>query len=170
MSERTKEGLQCLILYAVLWLLQIFLPALFGARTAPDLVLTVTAGLMFLTEDRQKWMVCGLIAAFLWDLVFGFYVGIGLASMLVICLLILAVQHVMELEGLVMYLIYLAAAVFLYTTVSWVFSLAGGAPYGYLYALRALPVCLIMDLITGLILYWIILRADFRLRRKNWYR
>lgn len=159
------------IFYLICFLLQVFLRTLLpGLSAVPDVVLIMTAGLMFLSEEREQWMVYGLIFALIWDMVFGLYIGMGFAASLAVYLLVLAFLRNFQAEGFVLYLIYLAAVTLLYMLLFWVFSRIGGAPYGLLYVLKGYPARAIGNLIAGLILYYLSARENVRLRRKNWYR
>lgn len=167
MSRQWKNA----VFYFICFLLQVFLRTLLpGLPAVPDVVLVVTAGLLFLSEEREQWMVYGLIFALIWDIVFGLYVGMGFAASLAVYLIVLAFVRNFQAEGFVLYLIYLLAVTLLYMVFSWAFSRIGGAPYGLLYALKSYPARAAGNLIAGLILYWMSAREHVRLRRKNWYR
>ena len=68
--------------YLVAFILQPFLYNLFpGIGATPNLILCLTAVLVYLYDENVPWMAFGVGAALAVDITYGLYIGIGMIDM-----------------------------------------------------------------------------------------
>lgn len=148
-----------LIAYLVAFILQPFLYNLFpGIDATPNLILCLTAVLVFIYEDNVPWMAFGVGFALAMDFAYGLYIGIGMMTMIIVILAIMVFKHFFNVENLLNSVILSVVITWVYATVYWLIAFIGGSPYTYWYALKSLPWQLVFNAIIFMLIYLVMIR------------
>ena len=167
-----REGLaKSILMYSVALVIQAFvLGVCMKSIPAPNIILALTAAMLYTHEDRYRYMALGILSCLVLDITQGFFIGIGMISMIAVVIASLIAGRALAGGSAVVAFVYTAAVTFTYYLVYWLLAKLAGSGYGFLYAFRTsiLPQ-MIMCAVIALIIFLATRRKIKRTARRNWY-
>lgn len=162
---------RALILYVAALFLQPFLYNLFpsfGGQVNPFLCLTVT--LTFVYDETLPGILFGCIFGLIIDSFFGMYVGPGALCLVAAGLAVMLLKQFANKENFINIVLLMLFSTWLYASLYWCIYAALGSPYSYLYAMKTLPLPLLLNVVTGGVLYLILIKRVIKHRRDRYFK
>ena len=162
---------RALILYVAALFLQPFLYNLFpGSGGQVNLFLCLGVVLTFVYDETLPGILYGCVFGLLEDAFFGMYVGPGALCLVGAGLAVLLLKHFTNKENFVNIVLLLLFSTWLYASLYWCIYAALGSPYSYLYAMKTLPLPLLLNLVAGGALYLVLIKRVIKHRRDRYFR
>lgn len=162
---------QGFFLYLGAFILQPFLceliPALGGSL---NLILCLTVILTYLFDETLPGLFFGLIFGLLSDVLYGLYVGPGAFALMIVGILVFVCRRFTNIENFFNALFVMLISTWLYTSLYWLIYHAIGSPYSYLYAMKSIPLMLLLNCVVAAGLYFVLIKRVIRYRRDRYFR
>ncbi|MDD6042515.1 MAG: hypothetical protein PUB87_02030 [Eubacteriaceae bacterium] len=164
--NRKQLIIGCLLAFLLKPLIDAILPGTMGNG---NLILCLTTVAAFLTDDYPFVVSIGALFTLLDDAVYGLYCGPKTLGLVVVCIAIIVAKFFFNHENIINAVGVLAVSAWLALTVEWIVYYLIGTPYSYLYALKSLPGNMVINVLIGIVIYYVLLNRIKRNRTDRYY-
>ena len=162
---------RALILYVAALFLQPFLYNLFpGFGGQVNLFLCLGVVLTFVYDETLPGILFGCIFGLIEDAFFGMYVGPGALCLVTAGLAVMLVKNFTNKENFFNVVVLLPFSTWLYASLYWCIYAALGSPYSYVYAMKTLPLPMVLNLVVGSVLYLVLIKRVIKHRRDRYFK
>lgn len=162
---------RALILYVAALFLQPFLYNLFPSFGGQvNLFLCLTVVLTVVYDETLPGILYGCIFGLIEDAFFGMYVGPGALCLVTAGLAALLLKQFTNKENFINIVMLLLFSTWLYASLYWCVYAVLGSPYSYLYAMKTLPLPLVLNAAAGSVLYLVLIKRVIKHRRDRYFR
>ena len=162
---------QAFLFYLAAFLLQ---PFLYGVIPAAginlNMILCLTVVFTFVYEEVLPGLFFGPIFGLLTDIMYGQYIGPTAFAVAVCGVIVFILKEYFNNENVINAIIMLIVSTFIFVTTIWIVYNFTNNSYSYVYALKVLPVQLILNTVAGTLLYSVLIKKVVKHRRDRYFR
>lgn len=162
---------QAFLFYLAAFVLQPFLYGIIpSAGINLNMILCLTVVFTFVYDEVFPGLFFGPIFGLLTDIMYGQYIGTAAFAIAIAGVIVFLVKIYFNNENVVNAIIMLIASTWIFFTVMWIIYNLSDNSYSYLYALKGLPVQLILNTVAGTLLYLVLIKKAVKHRRDRYFK
>lgn len=142
--------------------------SIFGAT--PNLFLCMLVIFVFLYDDRDYFIVLGVVFGLFMDICYMPYVGVSALGYFILGVALIVTREMLNKENIATIVLLTVAATPAFNLFTWAVYAILGSSTGILYVLRLQPLYIFCNLIVVVILYFVIIRRVIKHRKDRYYK
>ena len=121
-------------------------------------------------DETLPGILCGFIFGALHDIVYGVYLGPGVAALMVTGVVVLVLREFVNIENFFNAVFTMLFSTWLFTSVYWGIYAVMGSPYTYGYVMKTIPLQLLFNSLVAAAVYLLLIKRVMKHRRDRYFR